>query len=255
MGAICAGENCLFAASQKENMIWQFHPETFAPMAVFSGGPGISQLMLSRDEKRLYALCSEADSLLMIHAQSGMPLMLARAGVNPCAMAIDERGETIAVAGGACGEVLLLCAKTLALVGQLDTCGVVFSVVVAQGHIFALSLTETMDSVLTTFLPSGIRKELPLCGMPGALCVMSDCIAAATHLGMFMVAMDGSRILGQLGVPGRAGRLLVMPEGMLLTDMWSDSLFWCAPTGRQFIRVAEGARDVLCLKSFDEANV
>jgi hypothetical protein len=91
IGAICAGEDCLFAASQKENMIWQFHPETLAPMAVFSGGPGISQLMLSRDEKRLYALCSEADSLLMIHAQSGMPLMLARAGVNPCAMALDER--------------------------------------------------------------------------------------------------------------------------------------------------------------------
>lgn len=236
-------------------MIWKFHPETLTAMGAFSGGPGISQLMLSRDEKRLYALCSEADSLLMFHAQSGIPLMLARVGVNPCALALDERGETIAVAGGASGEVLLLCAKTLALVGRLDTCGVVFSVAVAQGGIFALSLTETMDSVLTSFLPNGMKKVLSLCGMPGALCVFNGCIAAATHLGLFMIAQDGSRILGQLSVPGRAGRLMTVQEGMLMTDVWSDSLFWRAHTEGQFIRVAEGIRDMACLKSFDEVNV
>lgn len=251
LGPVCVGQRDLYAVSCRENIIRRFNRETLSPDGAFSGGPGITQLLLSRDGKRLYALCSEADSLLMLDTISGAPLVLARVGVNPCAIALDEQEENIAVAGGASGEVLLLSARSLNTVVRMDTCGIVFSVMIAAGCVFALSLTETMDTVLTSFLPGGIRRELFLEGLPGALCALRDCIAAATHLGLFFVGLEGGTILGRTGVPGRAGRLWVLPEGMMMTDMWSDTLFWRSCTHRCWECVMDGVKDAVYLKLFE----
>lgn len=246
-GAVCMAKDCLFAACDRENAIWRLDGETLMPTGIFPGGPGMSQLMLSRDGERLYALCSEADSLLMLDAKKGEPLVLARVGVSPSAMAMDERGEIIAVAGGGCGDVLLLSARTLSLLGKLGTSGMVFSVAVSSGAVYTLSLTETMDSVLTSFLPGGRRYELALSGMPGALFACADCVAAATHQGIYFAAPDGGALLGRIGSPGRAGRLWILSGGMLMTDLWTDALFWRRGGVSRWARIAEGVRDAVCL--------
>jgi len=246
-GAVCAGKDGLFVSCDQENAIWRLDRKTLERTGAFQGGPGMAQIMTSSDGKRLYVLCSEADSLLMLDAKGGTPQVLSRVGVNPCAMAMDEREETIAVAGGGCGDVLLLGAHSLSMMGKLGTCGMVFSVAVSSGVVYALSLTETMDSVLTSFLPDGRRRELPLSGMPGALCVRADCVAAATHQGVFFAARDGSALLGRLSCPGRAGRLWMLSEGILMTDLWTDALFWRGGGISHWVRIAEGVRDAVCV--------
>ena len=64
-GAICAARDCLFVASDRDNAIWRLDKNTLMPTGIFAGGPGISQMLSSGDGKRLYALCSDADSLLI----------------------------------------------------------------------------------------------------------------------------------------------------------------------------------------------
>lgn len=244
-GALCAAKDALFAACGGESVIWRLDKSTLVPTGVFAGGPGIAQLMLSCDGRRLYALCSEADSLLMLSAETGMPMVLARAGVNPADMALDERGETIAVAGGACGEVLLLSARSLRLMGRLPVRGMVFSVVTVSGAVYALSLTETMDSVLTAFLPSGIRREMLLSGMPGALAAAPQGIAAATHRALYWISFDAGTVLRLEDVPGRAGRLCILPEGMMMTDQYSDALCWKGAKDARWRLAAKGVSDAL----------
>jgi len=246
-GAVCGGKDCLFVACDREKAIWRLDGRTLMPSGVFAGGPGMAQMMTSWDGAYLYVLCAEADSLLMLSAQSGAPLVLSRVGVNPCAMAMDENGDMLAVAAGASGDVLLLSARSLRLMERLGTCGMVFSVAVKAGNVYALSLTETMDSVLTSFLPGGRRSELSLSGMPGTLCALGEGIAAATHREICFAALDGSTVLGRMGCPGRAGRLWIQPEGMLMTDMWSDALFWRGRGIARWARIAEGVRDAACL--------
>ena len=244
-GALCATKDALFAACGGESVIWRLDKSTLVPTGVFAGGPGIAQLMLSCDGRRLYALCSEADSLLMLSAETGMPMVLARAGVNPADMALDERGETIAVAGGACGEVLLLSARSLRLMGRLPVRGMVFAVVTVSGAVYALSLTETMDSVLTAFLPGGIRREMLLSGMPGALAAAPQGIAAATHRALYWISFDAGTVLRLEDVPGRAGRLCILPEGMMMTDQYSDALCWKGTKDARWRLAAKGVSDAL----------
>lgn len=246
-GALCADGRQIFAADQRGCAIWRLDRDTLTITGQYTGGPGVTQLMLSGDGRRLYALCSEADSLLMLSARNGAPMVLNRVGVNPCAMAMDERGEVIAVAGGACGEVLLLSAHSLNLVGRFAASGVVFGAAIVSGTVYALSLSETMDSVLTAFLPGGSRRELVLAGMPGTLAIVPEGVAAATHQAVYFALRDTGAVYRRISVPGRAGRLLIRPRGMLLTDTWSDSLFWRAAPSQAWKRIAGEVRDAALL--------
>lgn len=246
-GALCASEDALFAACGREGVIWRLDKRTRMPTGMFAGGPGIAQLMLAQDGKRLYALCSEADSLLMLSTRTGMPMVLNRVGVNPCGMALDARGDTIAVAGGGCGEVLLLSAQSLRLTGRLPVQGMAFSVVIAADTVYALSLTETMDSMLTAFFSGGMKREMKLAGMPGVLAALPEGVVAATHRAVYVVSRDACKVLRTMDAPGRAGKLYVLPEGMMMTDIWSDSLYWRGKGDARWYRVAEGVSDVLVL--------
>lgn len=244
-GALCAAKDALFAACSRDRVIWRLDKSKLVPTGVFAGGPGIKQLMLSRDGRRLYALCSEADSLLMLSTDTGMPMVLAQVGVNPTCMALDKNGEIIAVAGGACGEILLLRANSLRLMGRMTVRGMAFSVAVGSDTVYALSLTETMDSMLTAFLPGGIRRERLLSGMPGAIAPAPKCIAAATHHALYSVSFDASTVLQQEDVPGRAGRLWALPEGMMMTDVYSDDLYWKGTDNTRWRMAAKGVSDAL----------
>ena len=88
------------------------------------------------------------------------PLLLNRVGVSPCAMALDETGRCIAVAGGGCGEVIVLDAQSLRTERRLSTCGMVFGTALRAGRIYALSLNETMNSAVTAFDAVGVRAVL-----------------------------------------------------------------------------------------------
>lgn len=246
-GALCAGDGCLYVACDGHDMIWRMDSSLLVPTGLFAGGPGVCQMLLSKDHTRLYVLCSEADSLLMLSADSGTPMIVNRVGVNPCAMAMDESGEMIAVAAGACGEILMLSASTLNLVSRLQTPGVAFGTAISSGAVYALSLNEAMNSTLTTFLPGGRRSDVALDGMPGAMAVLQEGVAAATHQEICLVVHGGARILSRLHAPGRAGRLIPSEYGLLMTDTWSDSLYARKPGSGSWKRAVQGVRDVQIL--------
>lgn len=89
----------------------------------FCRRPGHASAAALADGERLYALCTEADSVLLLDAVSGAPLILNRAGLNPQNITLDETGDTLAAAAGESGDVLLLHARTLSLLARLPVAG------------------------------------------------------------------------------------------------------------------------------------
>ena len=182
-------------------------------------------LLPSRDGARLYALCAEADSLLMLDGATGMPIALNRVGVSPGALAMDEAGEVIAVAGGECARTVLLCARTLNVLTSLPVAGVAMGVAIGAGAVYTLCLTEALSSALTAYLPNGMRSELELEGTPGTLCLRPEGLLAATEGRLYGISADGSRVLSCQETPGRAQRLLAAEGERLLLDEWSGTVF------------------------------
>jgi len=246
-GALCAGREALYAACDPGNVIWRLDRQTLAPCGLFAGGPDMCRLLLSRDGERLFVLCRDADSLLMLDARTGAPLMLNRVGVAPCAMELDEKGEILAVAGGACGDAVLLDARTLCVLARLETCGVVFSIAIHGRTVYALSLNDAMNAVLTTFDAAGTVRELTLPGMPGALLIRNSGVAAAVYGQLYIVSYDGTAVLARDSAPGRACRLIEAESGLLLRDMWSDALFVKEHRYTRWRVLDRDARDMVCL--------
>ena len=75
-----------------------------------------------------------------------LPLVLARAGLNPQNIALDETGDVLAVAAGESGEVLLMSARSLTLLRRLSMPGMVFDVTLCGGTVHALCLNDALDS-------------------------------------------------------------------------------------------------------------
>lgn len=245
-GALCAGAGVFYVACDWGNVIWRFDSRMLVPTGLFAGGPGIAQMLLSPDGERLYVLCSEADSLLMLSA-AGAPLMINRAGVNPSAMALDKTGDVIAVAGGECGKVLMLCAHTLSVLRQLDVPGVVMGVAISEGTVYALSLNEALSSTLTTYPPVGHRNMLTLPGLPGAMFLWGGQPVAATHEHLYILSADGARILNSFHMAGRAGRLLGCEGRLFATDTLGEMLFACGQPSGRWRMIADRVRDAVLL--------
>ena len=121
-GALCAGGGWIFAASDEENAVYRFRQDTLLPKNVLAGGPGMRAMCLSRCGRLLFVLASDADSVLMLGAQDGVPLRLARVGVCPQSLRLDDTGRYLVIAGGRDGCAHLLCARTLKTVHR-ETCG------------------------------------------------------------------------------------------------------------------------------------
>lgn len=242
--ALCAGGDSVYAASRWGEVIWRLHAEPLVPTGLFAGGPGICRMLLSRSGRQLYALCGEADSLVMLDAHSGAPLLLNRVGVGPCAMAMDGEGRRIAVAGGGSGEVIVLSAGSLCLERRLATCGMVFGAAIG-GAVYAMSLEESMNTAVTAFLEDGGQCVRMLPGMPGALALCGDSLLAATHAGLYALDPMTLRVRMSCDVPGRAGRLIPARSGIVMIDQWSDGLF-----------LREGGRwRLLCEQAVDAALI
>ncbi len=245
-GALCAQGEELFCACDWGDMIWRMDARLLVPTALFAGGPGMCDMAISPDGARLYALCADADSLLAVSARSGAPLMVNRVGVNPRALALDEDGEVLAVAGGECASAVLLCARTLRVLREMPMPGIVYSVALRGGCVYALCLNEALGSTLTTVLPGGARQTLRLPGMPGLVQGGAGGLIAATHEHLFCVSPDGTRVLRERDAAGRAGRYIEREDGALLQDSLGEALFLRTRGGR-WRRVAERARDAAVL--------
>lgn len=241
-GPLCARGGAVYCACPGERVIWRLDARTLTPAGLFAGGPGMRALLASADGERLYALCADADSLLMLDGTTGAPLALNRVGVNPGALAADETGGVLAVAGGECARTVLLCARTLDVLTSLPAAGVAVDVAIGGGAVYTLCLTETLRACLTVFLPGGTRRELTLEGTPGALCLSREGLLAATEGRLYAIAADGSRVLACRDAPGRASRLLCTDEECLLLDEWSGTLL--RRTRGRWLREAEGVRDM-----------
>lgn len=119
-GALCAGRGFVLCACGAERVIYRLHAQTLLPQGVCAGGPGMRAMCLSGDGERLYVLLSGADSVLMLSGKDGAPAALARVGVNPQSMRLDDTGERLIIAGGRDGCAHLLCARTLRLLRRVE---------------------------------------------------------------------------------------------------------------------------------------
>ena len=186
---------------------------------------------------------TEADSVLLLDAVCGAPMVLARAGVNPQHMSLDESGEVLAVAAGESGEVLLLSARSLALLRRLPMPGIVLDVALRAGAVYALCLNETLNSTLVTIPRAGARQVLSLSGMPGRIACERGDVICATEGFLHTVSMDGMRLLDTRRVSGRASIWLTAGETLLLCDALSECIF-ARNGGGQWSLFCEHARDM-----------
>lgn len=242
-GALCAWGGTLFCASDWGNVIWRLSAQRLIPTGLFAGGPGMRRLAVSPGGERLYALCAEADSVLLLDAASGAPLIVNRAGLNPQNIALDETGDALAVATGESGDALILHAHTLALLARLPMPGMVYDVLLRNGIVYALCLNEAMASTLVTVPPCGIRQVLRLEGMPGMLTTRGENILCATEGFLHTVVPDGARILRTEKAAGRADRLIFTDGGLLLCDSLTENVVTCDCGGR-WQRLCAHARDM-----------
>lgn len=223
-GALCAYRQTVFCASDWGDMVWRLDAKKLVPTGLFAGGPGMQRLLLSPDGARLLILCAEADSVLLLDAACGAPLVLARTGLNPQSIALDESGEILAVAAGESGEALLLSARSLTQLRRLPMPGIVFDVLLHNGTVYALCLNETLNTTLTTLPGGGARQLLTLSGMPGRMAVERGALVCATEGFMHTVSLDGCRLLHTRRVPGRAAAWQSFGETLLVCDALTEQI-------------------------------
>ena len=219
--------------------IWRLDRASLMPRALFAGGPGVCDLLCSADGTYLYALCAEADSLLMLDAKTGDMLLLNRAGVNPRHMVIC--GGMLAVAGGEEGSVLLFDSVTLRIEACLYMPGPVYSVALDGKRVHALCLTPTLSSLLVTVNPGGDRLLLPLPGMPGRLLHCGNVLLAGTQDALHVISPDGGCCLYRRRAPGRPAWVENTENGLLWLDLCSERLFLFSASGWQGIGSNVGA--------------
>lgn len=149
----------------------------------------------------------------------------------------------LAVAAGESGEVLLLSARSLALLRRLPMPGIVLDVALRAGTVYALCLNETLNSTLVTIPRAGARQILSLSGMPGRITCEHGDVICATEGFLHTVSMDGMRLLGTRRVSGRASIWLTAGETLLLCDALSECIF-ARNGGGQWSLFCEHARDM-----------
>lgn len=244
-GALCCCGERLLCAMDEGDTILNINRRTLMQETVFRGGPGICQLQISPDEKLLYALCAEADSVWLMDARSGVPKVVCRVGCNPRQMALC--GSVLAIAGGESGSVHLMNAQSLEVYTHLSMLGPVYSVAMTGERIHALCLTQTLNTLLVTDT-AGERSQLLLEGMPGRILCRREVLIVSSHGRLYTITPDGRRILRVCPAPGRSGTLLAAQgDGRVYSvDMLSERLFLREREGT-WRSVCLGAKDAVCV--------
>lgn len=239
-GALCACGRELFVSSGCGDMIWRLD-RNLMPAALFAGGPGMRQLLLSGDGGRLFALCADGSSILVLDSKSGAPLLLARAGSSPGGMAM--RGNALAVAGG--GEGLLLFdSGSLSLLSRLRTPWPAVSAALTERYACALCRDDMLDSVLVCYEHGIERGRLRLPGMPGTLHDLCGMLLVCTRGWLYAVSPERMQLAARRRAPGIGARLLFAGGILLMVDELGEAVY--ALAGR-WKRLAHPAAD-LCIQ-------
>lgn len=242
---MCAGRDALFCAA-RDGLIWRLNSRTLTPEALFFGGPRIRGMCLSKDGKRLYVLCGDADSVLMCCARSGQPLLINRAGVNPQSIALDECGETIIVAGGECAKTLVYRADTLTLVQALPMPGAVMAAAAHHGAVYSLCMDEQLSSLFVTEA-GGVRSILTIPGYPGGIFIEKDCLCVSVCGEIIRISQDGGTIRACSPAPGTAKRMIRCGGSLWVLDRESQRLYTACSQG--FMPMNSDVCDAVCIKT------
>lgn len=239
-GTLCASAGQIFCACG--SVIWRLDSSMLVPTALFAGGPGISRMHVFEDS--LIALCADADSVLLMDAASGAPLVVNRVGLCPRDMALDETAGVLAVAGGETGEAVLLSARSLHVLERLPMPGMVYGVALKAGTVHALCLNDALDTTLVTVLPGGVRQTLALTGMPGMIKRRKENILCATEGHLYTISQDGMRILSFREAAGRPSRIIQVGGEQLILDPLAEAVYALSLPGGCWRLMCSGAKDI-----------
>lgn len=242
--ALCAGGESVFCASRREDVIWRLDARTLCPQQLFAGGPNVTRLLLSPDGGTLYALCQDADSVLMLESRTGAPLMLARAGQQPRGMALDPSGRCLAVAGGGRCEVQLLNATTLRTTGRAVLPGPVTDVAFSAGMLYALCLAgENASRVYALRARNGAASwNVALSGLPGGLCPVRGGVLAGTD-GVSRVSRGEP--VWRAPMEGLCERVLLAGERVVCADALQGGVYAVSPRTGESRRILDASADDL----------
>ena len=241
-GALCVSESQIYCACG--DVIWKMDRRHLIPTGIFGGGPDMRSLTLSKDATKLFALSGEADSVLMLSAKNGEPLLLNRAGVNPRGMALD--GDCLAIAGGESGMAYIFCAHSLQMLDAIPMPGPVYSVAIQNGTLYALCMTEELSSLLITQKRRETRSVLALMGMPGTLLIRKNDLIAATDGALHIVSLDGKRLLKRIGISAHPVWMEDTGKEVLLLDGCTERLFSVGIHGMRLL-AGHAAYAALCM--------
>lgn len=237
VSALCAQGRRIFCAGR--DAICSVDACSLLPQQIFAAAPDVRALLLSPDGMRLYALCTGADSVLMLSAVTGEAQVLCRAGVCPPSMALGEDGECLFVAGGKRPGVLVYCARTLHLLREIHMPGAVCALAVHGGILTVLCMTDTLDTMLVCTDCRGQKHmQRKLCGFPGALAMGRDKVMAGVQGKIHIVSLSGLRVLRSVTAPGRASSMTPCGGSVMYLDQLEETLYLYR--GGRFLRLACG---------------
>ena len=151
------------AIADRERLLWNGR-------GLFAVDPGVESVLWWRGN--LLTLSSETDSLTLLDGQTGLPVMLAPAGIYPQHMCFVQQ-DTVAVCGGADGCIRIMALPSLSIIAQYHVPGIAARVCPYPGALYALCTVENGDlrCLICRISPRSSRCEpfLTLPGLPGAI--------------------------------------------------------------------------------------
>ena len=223
-GLVCTGGGMIFAAEENERAIYRFD-ENLLLSGVYAGGPGMRSLCVTADGERLYVLLSDADSVLMLSAGDGLPMFLARAGVNPQSMHLDESGKCMVIAGGKDGSALMLCPHTLRQLHVVWEEGICVDALLCGDTLCMLLLDGTMNARLILRYGEARRRMFCLCGMPGSLYAAENELLVCAGEYVYVFDVQAMCMKGKLPAGGACGKLFAAEKQLLLLSPLQEKLY------------------------------
>lgn len=238
-GALCVCGGMVFAAGELDGAIYRFDDRLLIS-GIYAGGPGMCAMCASADAQRLYVLLADANSVLMLHASDGMPMILAHAGIHPRRMHMDDVQGTLVIAGGEDGCVRLLCPQTLRLQRAIREDGVCCDAMTDGDRVFMLMRTPTLGTRLILH-GRAERREIALRGMPGTLCMAAGMLLVSAGKWLYTLDPDTLRLRHKVFGASYPGKLIGRGEQSLLLCPASETLYIMENSRRRLL--CQGARD------------
>lgn len=226
-GTLCVAGGSVLCAGM-DGAVWRMDRRTLMPQAFFPGGPGICDMLVSPDRRRVYTLSGEADSILMSDASLGSPLAVNRCGCNPQHMILAD--GMLGAAGAQSCRIHLYDPDTLEGMGEVSMPGPVYSAAFCAGCVFALCLTAELGSLLVK-THGGRQRTALLQGMPGYLLAESGMLLAATQGWLHVFAADDLQMVLRIKAPGRPSRMWISGKNLFAYDPLNACAWLCREGG------------------------